>query len=97
MLQSEEARNAQRQAEAALSKTRQRNEQLIAEVHRQAAEATEHHRFAERHEEQLASVMDQVRDLRRERDALARQTALLKGKLKARRHRGHEVARPDRS
>jgi hypothetical protein len=85
MLQGEEARHAQRQAEAALSKTRQRNEQLLADVHRQAAEAAEHRRFAERQEEQLASVMDEARDLRRERDALARQAALLEGQLKARR------------
>ncbi|MFM0474001.1 DNA-binding protein [Paraburkholderia strydomiana] len=85
MLQSEEARSAQRQAEGALSKTRQRNEQLIADVHRQAAEAAEHRRFAERHEKQLASMMDEARDLRRERDALARQAALLEGQLKARR------------
>ncbi|MFP3606044.1 integrase [Paraburkholderia sp. SIMBA_053] len=85
MLQAEEARHAQRQAEAALSKTRQRNEQLIADVHRQAAEAAECRRFAERHEAQLASVMDEARELRRERDALARQAALLEGQIKARR------------
>ena len=85
MLQSEEARHAQRQAEAALSKTWQRNEQLVADVHRQEAEAAEHRRFAERLEEQLASVKDEARDLRRERDALARQAALLEGQLKARR------------
>ncbi|MFM0257215.1 DNA-binding protein [Paraburkholderia sediminicola] len=84
MLQTEEARDAQRQAEAALSKNRQRNEQLIVDVQRISAEAAEHRRVAEQHEKQLASVMDEARDLRRERDALARQAALLQGELKAR-------------
>jgi chromosome segregation ATPase len=84
MLQTEEARDAQRRAEAALSKTRQRNEQLVADIQRIAAEAAEHRRLADRHEKQLASVMDEARDLRRERDALAQQAALLQGQLKAR-------------
>jgi chromosome segregation ATPase len=84
MLQTEEARDAQRQAEAALSKTRQRNEQLIVDLQRISGEAAEHRRVAERHEKQLASVMDEARDLRRERDALARRAALLQGELKAR-------------
>jgi chromosome segregation ATPase len=94
MLQTEEARDAQRQAEAALSTTRQRNEQLIADVQRISAEAAEHRRLAERHEKQLASVRDEARDLRRERDALARQAALLQGQLKARREAS--PARPPR-
>ncbi|WP_144155015.1 DNA-binding protein [Paraburkholderia sp. BCC1885] len=84
MLQTEEARDAQRRAEAALSKTRQRNEQLVADVQRISADAAEHRRLAERHEKQLASVMGEVRDLRRERDALAQQAALLQGQLKVR-------------
>lgn len=84
MLQTEEARDAQRRAEAALSKTRQRNEQLVADIQRISAEAAEHRRLADRHEKQLASVMDEARDLRRERDALAQQAALLQGQLKAR-------------
>jgi chromosome segregation ATPase len=97
MLQTEEARNAQRQAEAALSTTRQRNEQLIADVQRISAEAAEHRRLAERHEKQLASVVDEARDLRRERDALARQAALLQGQLKARREAPpSRTARPSR-
>uniref|UniRef100_E1TIR7 Putative cointegrase resolution protein n=1 Tax=Burkholderia sp. (strain CCGE1003) TaxID=640512 RepID=E1TIR7_BURSG len=95
MLQGEEARHAQRQAEAALSKTRQRNEQLIADVQRISAEAAEHRRFAERHEAQLARVMDEARELRRERDALARQAALLEGRLKARRE--SRLGRPSRA
>lgn len=84
MLQTEEARDAQRRAEAALSEIRARNEQLIVDVQRISGEAAEHRRTAERHEKQLASVMDEARDLRRERDALARQAALLQGELKAR-------------
>lgn len=95
MLQSEEARNAQRKAEAALSAVRQRNEQLIADVQLQAAAAAEHRRHAERHEAQLASVMDEARDLRRERDALARQAALLEGQLRARRE--SRPGRPSRA
>ncbi|MFM0197760.1 integrase [Paraburkholderia strydomiana] len=95
MLQSEEARHAQRQAEAALSAVRQRNEQLIADVQLQAAAAAEHRRFAERYEKQLTSVMDEARELRRERDTLARQAALLQGQLKARRE--SRPARPSRA
>ncbi|WP_296655264.1 DNA-binding protein [Paraburkholderia sp.] len=84
MLQTEEARGAQRRSEAALSDARQRNEQLVADVQRISAEADEHRRLAGRHERQLGSVLEEARDLRRERDALARQAALLQGQLKAR-------------
>ncbi|MBC8751041.1 MULTISPECIES: DNA-binding protein [Paraburkholderia] len=84
MLQTEEARDAQRRAETALAKTRQRNEQLVADVQRLSADAAEQRRLAERHEKQLASVMEEARDLRRERDAMAQQVALLQGQLKAR-------------
>lgn len=87
MLQTEEARDAQRRAEAALSETRQRNEQLIADVQRISADAAEHRRLAGRHERQLGSVMDETHDLRRNRDALAQQVALLKGQLKAPTHK----------
>ncbi|WP_306770783.1 hypothetical protein [Paraburkholderia sp. UYCP14C] len=81
MLQTEEARDAQRRAEAALSKTRQHNEWLVADVQRISADAAEHRRLAERHEKHLANVMEEARDLRRERDALAQQTALLHGQV----------------
>lgn len=84
MMQTEEAREAQRRAEAALSKTQQRNEQLVGDVQRLSADAAEHRRLAERHEKQLASVMEEARELRRERDALAQQVALLQGQLKPR-------------
>ncbi|PRY09095.1 DNA-binding protein [Paraburkholderia sp. BL25I1N1] len=57
MLQTEEARDAQRRAEAALAKTRQRNEQFIADVQRISADAAEHRRLAERHEKQLACCL----------------------------------------
>lgn len=82
MLQTEEARDAQRRAEAALAKTRQRNEQLVADVQRISAEAAEHRRLAERHEKQLICVIDEARNLRQERDAFAQQAALLQGHLK---------------
>ena len=84
MLQTEEAREAQRRAEAALSKTQHRNELLVGDVQRLSAEAAEHRRSAERHEKQLTSVMGEARELRRERDALAQQVASLQGELRAR-------------
>ncbi|WP_229011920.1 DNA-binding protein [Paraburkholderia gardini] len=84
MLQTEEARDAQRRAEAALSEARQRNEQLVADVQRLSADAAEHRRLAGRHERQLGSAMEEARDLRRERDTLAQQLARLQGQLKAR-------------
>ncbi|KWC13352.1 integrase [Burkholderia ubonensis] len=84
MLQTEEARDAQRRAETALAKVRQRNEQLVGDVQRLSAEAAEQRRLADRHEKQLASVIDEARELRRERDTLAQQVASLQGQLKAR-------------
>jgi len=84
MLQADEAREAQRRAEAALSKTQQRNEQLVADVQRLSADAAEQRRLADRHEKQLASAIEEARELRRERDTLAQQVALLQGQLKAR-------------
>ncbi|MDB0559392.1 DNA-binding protein [Ralstonia solanacearum] len=84
LLQTEDARDAQRRAETALAKVRQRNEQLVGDVQRLSAEAAEHRRLAERHEKQLASVMEEARELRRERDTLAQQVAGLQGELKMR-------------
>lgn len=84
MMQTEEARDAQRRAEATLTKTQQRNEQLVGEVQRLAADAAEQRRLAERHEKQLASVMEEARELRQERNALVQQTALMQGQLAAR-------------
>lgn len=84
MLQTEEARDAQRRAEASLAKTQQRNEQLVGDVQRLSADAAERRRLAERHEKQLASAMEEARELRRERDALVQQVALLHGQVAAR-------------
>lgn len=84
MMQTEEARDAQRRAEAVLAKTQQRNEQIVGDVQRLAADAAEQRRLAERHEKQLASVMEETRELRRERDTLVQQAALLQGQLAAR-------------
>ncbi|MFP6560361.1 DNA-binding protein [Paraburkholderia sp. B3] len=84
MMQSEEARDAQRRAETALAKAQQRNEQLVGDVQRLTADAAEQRRLAERHEKQLTSVMEEARELRRERDALAQGIALLRGQLSAR-------------
>lgn len=84
IMQSEEAREAQRRAEGALAKTQQRNEQLVGDVQRLSADAAEQRRLAGRHEKQLASAMEEARELRRERDAMARQVSLLQGQLKSR-------------
>lgn len=84
MTQTEEARDAQRRAETALAKTQQRNEQLVGDVQRQAADAAEQRRLAERNEKQLASAMEEARELRRERDALVQQLAHLQGQVAAR-------------
>ena len=83
MLQTEEARDAQRRAEAALSEIRTRNEQLVGDVQRISADAAEQRRLAGRHEKLLDRVTQEARDLRRERDALAQQVASLQGQLKA--------------
>ena len=84
LLQTEEARGAQRRAETTLDRVQQRNEQLVGDVQRLAAEAAEQRRLADRHEKQLASVIDEARELRRDRDTLAQQVASLQGQLKAR-------------
>jgi chromosome segregation ATPase len=84
LLQTEEARDAQRRAETALARVQQRNEQLVGDVQRLSAEASEQRRLADRHEKQLASVIDEARELRRDRDTLAQQVASLQGQLKAR-------------
>ncbi|MBN3791969.1 DNA-binding protein [Burkholderia sp. Ac-20353] len=84
MLQTEEARDAQRRAEAALAKVQHRNEQLVGDVQRLTADAAEQRRLADRHEKQLASVMEQARELRRERDSVTQEVAHLRGQLTAR-------------
>ncbi|TDN70021.1 DNA-binding protein [Paraburkholderia sp. BL10I2N1] len=84
MLQTEEARDAQRRAEAALSEVRKRNEQLIGDVERISADAAEQRRVAERHEKLHDRVTQEARGLQHERDGLAQQVALLQGQLKAR-------------
>lgn len=94
MMQADEAREAQRRAESTLAKTHQRNEQLVGDVQRLSADAAEQRRLAERHEKQLASVMEDARELRRERDELAQQVALQQGQLKAR--TGPSPTRPAR-
>ncbi|TCW75476.1 integrase [Burkholderia sp. SRS-46] len=83
MAQADEARNAHRRAETALSKTQQRNEQLIGEVQHLTADAAEQRRLASRHEQQLTGAIDEARGLRQERDTLAQQVALLRGQLQA--------------
>jgi len=84
MLQTEQARDAQRRAETALAKVQQRNEQLVGDAQRLSAEAAEQRRLADRHEKQIASAIEEARELRRERDTLAQQVASLQGQLKAR-------------
>lgn len=82
MLQTEAARDAQRRAEAALTEIRTRNEQLVGDVQRISADASEQRRLAGRHEKLLDRATAEARDLRLERDALARQVAMLQGQLK---------------
>jgi chromosome segregation ATPase len=82
MLQSEEARDAQRRAEAALSQSRERNEKLAVDVQRISAEAAEQRRLVDRHERRLDKVTKEASELRLDRDALAREAALLQGQLK---------------
>lgn len=83
MLQTEEAREAQRRAESTLSEIRKRNEHLVGEVERTSADAAEQRRLAERHEKLLDRASDEARQLRLERDALVQQMALLQGQMKA--------------
>lgn len=92
MMQGDEAREAQRRAETALAKTQQRNEQLVGDVQRLSAEAAEQQRLADRHEKQLTSVMDEARELRRERDALAQQVASLQAQIRT--HAAPSSTRP---
>jgi hypothetical protein len=84
LLQTEEAREAQRRAEAELAAARNRTEQLLIDVQRISADAAEHRRLAAQHEKHLESAVQETRGLRSERDKLARQLALLEGQLKAR-------------
>jgi hypothetical protein len=53
----------------------------VSDVQRLTAEAAEQRRLAERREKQLTRVMEEARELRCERDALAQQVALLQGQL----------------
>jgi chromosome segregation ATPase len=91
MLQTEDARDAQRRAEAGLAAIRTRNEQLVGDVQRISADAAEQRRLAGRHEKLLDRATEEARDLRLERDALTRQVAMLQGQLKV-----HENALPVR-
>jgi len=84
MLQTEEARGAQRRAEAALAEIRTRNEQLVGDIQRISADAAEQRRLAERYEKLHDRVAQEARGLRHEREGLTQQVALLQGQLKAR-------------
>jgi hypothetical protein len=83
MLQTEEAREAQRRAESTLSEVRKRNERLVSEVERTSADAAEQRRLAERHERLLDRATEEAHQRRLERDELVQQIALLQGQLKA--------------
>lgn len=58
MLQANEAKEAQRRAEAALAKVQQRNEQLVNQVQQLSAEAVSQQRLAERMQQQVEAAMD---------------------------------------
>jgi hypothetical protein len=92
---------ATRSAAATVAKVRQRNEQLVSDVQRLTAEAAEQRRLAERHEKQLTRVMEEARELRCERDALAQQwrSCKVSSRCTPSRHwrarRGAPVKQPD--
>ncbi|WP_432262781.1 DNA-binding protein [Cupriavidus sp. TMH.W2] len=83
MLQANEAREAQRRAETTLTKVQQRNEQLVSQVQQFSAEAASQQRLAERMQQQFTGATEESRELRKERDALAQQLALLQGRMEA--------------
>ncbi|MFS8978263.1 hypothetical protein PO002_27795 [Cupriavidus necator] len=83
MLQANEAKEAQRRAEATLTKVQQKNEQLVSQVQHLSAEVDSQQRLAERMQQQFTSATDEARELRKERDALVQQLALLKGRMEA--------------
>lgn len=83
MLQVTEAREAQKRAEAQLSKASQKNEQLLAEVQqirRQIASLTQ---TSERAQTDLAQAHGEMNRLQSEREALIQQVAMATGKLGA--------------
>ncbi|MGH8854792.1 MAG: DNA-binding protein [Telluria sp.] len=83
LLQANEAKEGQRRAEASLTKVQQKNEQLVSQVQEFSAEVASQRRLAERMQQQFTSATDEARDLRKERDALAQQLALLQGRMEA--------------
>jgi chromosome segregation ATPase len=83
MLQVTEAREAQKRAEAQLSKASQKNEQLLAEaqqIRRQIASLTQ---TSERAQTDLAQAHGEMNRLRSERETLIQQVATASGKLGA--------------
>ncbi|CAN7764740.1 integrase [Cupriavidus necator] len=81
MLQANEAKEAQRRAETTLTKVQQRNEQLVSQVQQLSTEAASQQRLAERMQQQFAGATEETRELRKERDVLAQQLALLQGRM----------------
>lgn len=83
MLQVTEAREAQKRAEAQLSKASQKNEQLLAEaqqIRRQIASLTQ---TSERAQTDLAQAHGEMSRLQSERESLIQQVATATGKLGA--------------
>ena len=83
MLQVTEAREAQKRAEAQLSKACQKNEQLLAEAQEIRHQIGSLTQTSERAQTDLARAHDEMNRLQSEREALVQQIATATGKLGA--------------
>lgn len=83
MLQVTEARDAQKRAEAQLSKSNQKNEQLLVEVQHLGRQVAAMAKTAERAQADLNQAHDDLAQLRAERESLVQQVATAGGKLSA--------------
>lgn len=83
MLQVTEAREAQKRAEAQLSKSSQKNEQLLAESQQNRRQIASLTQTSERAQTDLAQAHGEMNRLQSEREALIQQVATATGKLGA--------------
>jgi chromosome segregation ATPase len=83
MLQVTEARDAQKRSEAQLSKSKQKNEQLLVEVQHLGRQIAAMAQTAERAQADLNQAHDELARLRAERESLVQQVAAAGGKLNA--------------
>lgn len=83
LLQVSEAREAQKQAEAQLSKANQKNEQLSTEVQKLRGQVASFTQISERAQSDLVQAHDEMTRLRADRESLIQQVAGATGKLGA--------------